>query len=221
MSVHLQRELDRLRHMILEQCAQVERNVSDAARAFLERDVELAKLVVAAERLVDKREIEIEDACLGLLALYQPVAADLRLVFATVKINGSLERIGDLAENLAKKAKSLARRPALAVPPEFGEMTAITREMLTACIDAFVALDSSKAAAVVSRDDEVDRRKRDIRKRAEAAIALDPASAGCWLSVVAASRNVERIADLAAAVAEEVVYTVEGRSLRHMMDDDA
>lgn len=221
MSVHLQRELERLRRMILEQCAQVERNVGDAARAFLERDAELAERAMAAEKLVDRREIEIEDACLGVLALYQPVAADLRLVFATVKINGRLERIGDLAENLAKKARSLARQPALAMPRELAEMTDITREMLTACIDAFVSLDTVKAAAVVSRDDAVDERKRRIRKHAEAAIVADPAATHRWLSVIAASRNLERIADLAAAVAEEVVYTVEGRIVRHVMDDDA
>ena len=221
MSMHLRRELDKLRRMIVEQCAQVEQNVRDAARAFLERDVELAERTIAADDLVDRRELEIEEACLALLALYQPVAADLRLVFSAVKINASLERIGDLAENLAKKGRNLAKKPSLPIPGEFSEMAVITREMLTACIDAFVASDSAKAAAVMDRDGEVDARKRMVRRHAEAAIIENPVDAPRWLSVIAASRNLERIADLAASIAEEVIYSVEGRAIRHRIDAES
>ena len=221
MSIHFRRELERLRTTILEQCADVERAVADAARAFLERDPERAALVIGGGGPVNGRAREIEDDCLGLLALYQPVAGDLRFIFTAAHISSRLERIGGLAENLAKKARSFAPKPALALPPEFAEMAGITCGMLTECVEAFIRQDVGRARAVIARDDEVDIRKRRVRQYAESAIMAAPGEAPRWISVIAAARNLERVADHSALISGEVVYAVEGRVERHEADAES
>ena len=124
MSIHLHREMEQLNRAALEMCAHVEQNVKDAARAFLERDVALAQRVIAADLHVDRMETDLAEDCLKTLALYQPVAGDLRFIFSLAKISGILERIGDLAENLAKKGRALSRLEPVAIPPEMADMAA-------------------------------------------------------------------------------------------------
>ena len=218
MSIHLRREMEHLNRAALEMCAHVEQNVRDAGRAFLERDVPLADKVIEADKLVDGLETELAESCLKTLALHQPVAGDLRFILSLAKISGILERIGDLAENLARKGKSLSRMETVAVPAELAEMIAMARTMLRDGIDSLVDGDTAKARAVIRADAEVNVRKRRIRKAGEAAIMRTPAACPQWLVIIAASRNVERMADMAANIAAEVVYSVDGKMIRHGVD---
>lgn len=218
MSIHLHREMEQLNRAALEMCAHVEQNVRDAARAFLERDTELAKKVIAADHYVDKMEVELAENCLKTLALYQPVAGDLRFIFSLSKISGILERIGDLAENLARKGRSLSRLEPLALPHELADMAEQARTMLKDGMDSLVDRDTAKARAVIAADIAVNGGKRLVRKAGEAAIMERPETCPQWLVVIAASRNIERMADMAANIAAEVIYSVEGKMVRHGFD---
>ncbi|MCC8190047.1 MAG: phosphate signaling complex protein PhoU [Planctomycetes bacterium] len=218
MSIHLHREMEQLNRLALEMCAHVEQNVRDATRAFVERDVELSRKVIDADRFIDRMEADLAESCLKTLALYQPVASDLRFIFSLSKIAGILERIGDLAENLARKGKSLSRMEPVAIPDELLEMADQARVMLKESIDSFVDSDSTKARHVIQSDKAVNLRKRQVRKIGEESIMRDPANCPQWLVIIAASRNVERMADMAANIASEVVYSVDGRMVRHGFD---
>lgn len=215
MSLHLHREMERLNRAALDMCAHVEQNARDASRAFLERDVELAQQVIAADRRIDRMEMELAESCLKTLALHQPVAGDLRFIFTLAKISGILERIGDLAGNLARKGRALSRMPAVAIPRELADMAEQARRMLKDSIDSLVDRDAGKARAVIRSDRLVNEGKRLVRKACETAIMADAASCPQWLVVFAASRNVERMADMTTCIAAEVVYGVEGKVIRH------
>lgn len=218
MSMHLRREMENLNRTALEMCAHVERNVQDAARAFLERDGDLARKVIDADRRVDRMETELAENCLKTLALYQPVAGDLRFIFSLSKISGILERIGDLAENLARKGKSLSRLAPVAIPGDVADMAERARAMLKDSIDAFVDRDTAKARTVMEADDAVNEGKRLIRRAGETAIMEKPSFCPQWLIVIAASRNIERMADMAVNISAEVIYSAEGRMVRHGFD---
>lgn len=220
MSIHLHREMENLNRAALAICAHVEQNVRDAAQAFLDRDNELANRVIEADRFVDKMEAELAENCLKTLALYQPVAGDLRFIFSLAKISGILERIGDLAENLARKGRFLSRQEPVAIPPEIADMAARARVMLKDGIDSLVDRNIAKARAVIKADSAVNAGKRVVRKAAEKAIMLAPKTCPQWLTVIAASRNIERMADMAVNIAGEVIYTVDGRVVRHGFDGD-
>ena len=220
MSSHLHREMENLKRSAVGMCAHVEQNVRDAALAFLERDVDLAKRVIDADAAIDGMEVELTENCLKTLALYQPVAGDLRFIFSLAKISGILERIGDLAENLARKGRTLARLEAVAAPPEIAEMAERAGRMLTESIDSLVAGDAEQARGVIVSDEEVNTRKRAVRRAAETAIMAKPEHCRQWLAVVAASRNIERMADMAANIAAEVIYGVDGRMTRHGLDHE-
>ncbi len=218
MSIHLHREMEQLNRAALEMSAHVEQNVRDAARAFLERDVALAQRVVAADLHIDRMEADLAENCLKTLALYQPVAGDLRFIFSLAKISGILERIGDLAENLAKKGRALAKLDPVAIPPELEDMAEQARFMLKDGIDSLVDGDAAKARLVIKADAAVNSGKRLVRRAGEAAIMANAAVCPQWFIIIAASRNVERMADMAANIAAEVVYSVEGRMIRHGFD---
>jgi len=143
------------------------------------------------------------------------VAVDLRFIVAVLKINNDLERIGDLAVNIAQKAKTLAARPPMPVPFDLAGMSEKTQAMLRDSLDSLVDLDTTLANDVCGRDDEIDRMKRDIRRQAEKLIAADPARTKGLLLLLAVSRNLERIADLTTNIAEDVIYLVDGKIIRH------
>lgn len=218
MSIHLHREMEKLNRAALEMGAHVEQNVRDATRAFLERDIELARKVIDADHFVDRMEVELAENCLKTLAFYQPVAGDLRFIFSLAKISGILERVGDLAGNLARKSRSLSRLNPIAIPPNLAEMAELGRTMLKDSIDSLVERDAAKARAVIKSDGGVNSRKRLVREAGEAAIMANPSICSQWFIIVAASRNLERIADMAANIAAEVVYSVEGKMIRHGFD---
>jgi len=215
MSVHLQREIDRLKKRLLSLCAVVEDQVQMAVRSLLQFDAEMAQGVEDRDRDIDQQEIEVEEECLKILALHQPVAVDLRLVVAALKINNDLERIGDLAVNIAHKAISLTEQPDDDIPFELELMWQKTQAMLRDALDAMVNMDVALAADVCARDDEVDGMKRAIRLEVERMIAEDPAQTRRLMRLAAASRNLERIADSATNIAEDVIYMIAGRIVRH------
>lgn len=215
MSVHLQRAIERLKKSVLSLCAIVEDQVAKAVQAFLDRDERLAHEVLCRDAEIDQREIEIEEECLKTLALHQPVAGDLRLIIAAMKINNDLERIGDMAVNIARKGLGGLAEPPLEMPFDIAAMSLKTQAMLRDSLDALVNLDARLAYEVCRRDDEVDHLKAEIRTRVEAAFPHAPDRFRPLLRVLAVSRNLERIADCATNIAEDVVYLVEGNIIRH------
>lgn len=215
MSVHLQREIERLKRHLLSVCGLVEEQVQVSVQAMIERDQPLAEQVIQRDAEIDQREVEVEEDCLKVLALYQPVATDLRFIVAALKINNDLERIGDMAVNIARKALTLAAQPPVEIPGDLAVMSEKSQSMLRDSIDALVSSDARMAKDVCGRDDEVDRLKKEMRLKVQAMMRKDPDRVELFLSLLAASRNLERIADLATNIAEDVIYTIEGRIIRH------
>jgi phosphate transport system protein len=215
MSIHLQREIENLKKGLLSLCAVVEDQVQMAIQALLDRDAELAREVERRDADVDRREIEVEEECLKMLALYQPVAGDLRLIIAALKINNDLERIGDLAVNIARKAAAFAGEPPMEIPFDIAGMWEKVQAMLRDSLDALVNMDVALAKSVCVRDDEVDRMKHETREGIEELIRRDPGRVRPLLRLAAVSRNLERIADCATNIAEDVIYMAEGKIVRH------
>lgn len=219
MSVHLQRALEALKKQILSLCALVEDQVQTAVQALIERDARLAAQVEHRDAEVDQREIEVEDECLKVLALHQPVAGDLRLVVAVLKINNDLERIGDLAVNIAHKAAAFAAEPPMDFPLDIDAMWRRVSGMLRDAIDAMVKLDARLAHDVCRRDDAVDQMKHQGRLHVEEMMSRQPQLIRPLLRLLAVTRNLERIADCATNIAEDVVYMIEGKIIRHATAD--
>jgi phosphate transport system protein len=193
--------------------------VQMAVQALLERNAALARTVEGRDDDIDKREVEIEEDCLKILALHQPVAIDLRFIIAAMKINNDLERVGDLAVNIARKALSFIEEPAIEIRLDIAGMWQKTHAMLRDSLDALVNLDGPLAIDVCRRDDEVDRIKREIRVGAEEQIRREPEKVRPLMRLLAVSRNLERIADCATNIAEDVIYMSEGRIIRHNKAD--
>ena len=215
MSLHLQREVAALKKRILSLCAIVESQVEKAVHAVVERDELLAAEVRHTDDEIDQREIEVEEECLKILALHQPVAVDLRMIIAILKINNDLERMGDLAVNIARKARVLAAETPLEVRFDLAEMCTKTQAMVHDSIDALVNLDTRLAQSVCDRDDEVDRMKCEGRLEIQEAIRRQPERTDAFLRLLGALRNLERIADCATNIAEDVIYVAEGTIVRH------
>ncbi|NMC19521.1 MAG: phosphate signaling complex protein PhoU [Thermogutta sp.] len=215
MSIHMHREIDHLKTSLLELCGTVEEQLSDAVRAVLDRDPNLADQVERQDQAIDRKEIEIEEAALKLLALYQPVALDLRFVIAFIKINNDLERIGDLAVNIARKARTLSQCEPIRLPIDVDAMWRNVKAMIRDSVDSLVQTNAELAADVCRRDEIVDRQKRDFRIAIEKLIAARPEAVQPLLQYLAVSRNLERAADHATNIAEDVIYLVQGQIPRH------
>jgi phosphate transport system protein len=215
MSIHLQHEIDQLKKALLALCALVEDQVQRAVGAVLERDDDKAREVENRDAEIDRREVEIEEECLRVLALHQPVATDLRLIVSALKITNDLERIGDLAVNIARKASGLIGEPVAELNFDLADMGARTQTMLRESIDALVNMDVDLARKVCVEDDEVDRLKHEARTEFEEEIRKHPDRVKSYLKLMAVVRNLERIADQATNIAEDVVYLVQGRIIRH------
>jgi len=215
MSVHLQRQFDRLKKSILSLGTMVEELVDAAIRAVETHDERLADQVIADDRQIDLTEIEVEEECLHTLALHQPVAFDLRFVVAVLKINSDLERIGDLAVNIADQARYLASESRVAIPFDLPGMARVVRGMLKQSLDALVNIDMELAAAVRKRDDEVDAIHREMYDLVEQAIRENPHQIGQHIHLLSISRHLERIADHCVNIAEDVEYMARGDISRH------
>lgn len=220
MSKHLEREIENLKKRVLALSATVEDNVYKAVRALTERNSSLAEEVIASDdRDIDQTEIEIEEECLKVLALHQPVAGDLRFIVAILKINSDLERMGDLAVNIAERAAFLASRARVLIPLDLALMAEKTKEMVRRSLDALVNRDSGLAREVLVADDEVDAMNREMYIRIQDAIRRNPEELESLIHLLSCSRHLERIADHATNVAEDVVYMVEGVIVRHHAED--
>ena len=215
MAVHLQRELERLKKRILALGAMVEERVRMATRAFEQRDPVAAEQILATDYEIDEREVEVEEECLKILALHQPVAVDLRFLTAVIKINNDLERIGDEAVNIARCVSIIARKDPLDVPLGLGPMSEKTQAMLKSSLDALVNLDLDVAFRVLTLDDDVDQMYSRIYDQIKEVIRTIPDRVGYLINLLLVSRYLERIADHATNIAEEVVYMIEGEIVRH------
>ncbi|RMH71244.1 MAG: phosphate transport system regulatory protein PhoU [Gemmatimonadetes bacterium] len=217
MAKHFFTEIDQIKKEILALSALVEENVQLAIKALHERNDKLAKEVIKQDDIIDQKEVEIEEECLKVMALHQPVAVDLRFLVSVLKINNDLERVGDLAVNIANKASYFSRHPEITIPIDFGEIANKTKLMLKLSLDAFVNLDAELARQVCVMDEEVDRMKREAKSYIRKNINNDFDLGDRLYSVC---RNLERISDMATNIAEDVVYMVEGRIIRHRAQDD-
>jgi phosphate transport system protein len=215
MSIHLNRDLENVQRRVLSLASAVEHLIEKSIRALFDRDVALAHTLMAADTPIDMEENQIEEECLKILALHQPVAVDLRRVATIVKINSDLERMADLAVNIAERALALAQGPDVPVPATFRQMTDLTNMMVRDSLDAFLKLDVALAKRVCRLDDEVDRYNRDIIDHVSAFMRESPAHVDPGLHLFSAARQLERIADHATNIAEDVVYLVEGKIIRH------
>ena len=220
MSKHLQRDLESLERQILSQAAIVEEMIQKASRALREIRPEMVSEVIERESLVDQQEVLIEEACLKILALHQPVAVDLRRTATILKINNDLERIADLAVNIAERAQSISRHPGLVVPEALDRMVWITVSMVRDALDALVNLDVATAREVCIRDEEVDALNRDVIDITRQVMHSQPELIEGALHLFSAARHIERIADHATNIAEDVVYLVAGEIARHKHDLD-
>ena len=215
MTVHLERELDRLKKKILALGAIVEERVRMAIKAMETRDRELAKKVIEADDEIDQIEVDVEEGCLKILALYQPVAIDLRFIIAVIKINNDLERIGDEAVNIAERVRIIAKREKLDIPFDFSLMAGKTEAMLKRSLDAVVNMDLDMAVKVCLSDDEVDDFQNEAYDVIKQTIKDNPERVAYLVNLLLISRHLERIADHATNIAEEVVYMIEGEIVRH------
>jgi phosphate transport system protein len=215
MSVHLGKEIVNLKKMILELCTFVEESLCMAVDAVESLDEAKAELVIVRDKEIDQKEIEIEEECLKILALYQPVAIDLRYVVACLKLNNDLERIGDLAKKIAKKTIKLRLLTPNALPFDFSEIEEKTIEMIRKSIEALIESDVQLAMKVCVADDVVDDLEEEIKKNVTEKIRNNSFSVDLGLSLIGVARNLERIADYATNIAEDVIYLVSGDIVRH------
>jgi phosphate transport system protein len=215
MAKHLHRELDNLQREILTLAGLVEGSIQKAIEALQKRDVRLANDVIAGDPQIDNEENHIEEECLKILALHQPVAVDLRRITAAMLINIDLERMGDLAEEIAERVLEMAKLPMFHIPDKLQHMTDLTTMMVRQSLDSFVNLNTPQARSVMRMDDEVDRYNEEIIQEILSLMKTSPTMIEPGLSLFSATRHLERIADHATNIAEDVVYLAEGEIIRH------
>ena len=212
---HLEREIEKLKTKILSLGTLVEESVKKAVMSLTMRNSSVALKVIDGDSDIDQVEVDVEEECLKILALHQPVANDLRLIIAILKINNDLERIGDLAVNVAERAVYLSTQDTVELPFDFNDMAQKAQAMLKGSLDALVQGDTLLARKVCSSDDAVDAMNREMYQLVEKAIRNDPKNINSLIHLLSASRYLERVADHATNIAEDVIYLVEGEIVRH------
>ncbi len=220
MTRHIEHQIAQLKNSILRFGTIVEEAISLSNTALFKQDVALAKKVLENDSEIDRLEVELEEECLKVLALYQPVAADLRFVVAVLKINNDLERIGDLAGNIAKIVSQLTTTGPLKLPEEISIMAKQAEEMVKNSLDAVVKADPDLARQVRREDDVVDAGRQAVRELVMQRIRKNPEKVESLLQINSVSKHLERIADMATNIAEDVIYMVEGEIVRHRHRDD-
>jgi phosphate transport system protein len=215
MSLHLMKEIEKLKKNVLELSAMVEENVQVSVKSVELRDTGLAQKIMDSDLDIDRKEVEVEEECLKILALYQPVAIDLRIIIAFLKINNDLERIGDLAVNIAERTFSLVNCEKANLTFDFSLMAQKSTRMLKKSLDSLVNMDADMAGEVGAADDEVDAMYRKCVSDVIEAIGKFPTQTQLFLQYLSIARHLERIADHAANIAEDVIYMIEGKIIRH------
>ena len=212
---HFEDELQALKNRLLEMGALVEDRVHRAVHSLIDRKVDEAEIIIAADRVINDLHIEIDDRCLKLLATQTPLAVDLRLITSAMKINSDLERIGDQAVNIAENAVKILPYPPLKPLIDIPRMAEIAEKMTRDALDSFVRRDSELARDVLRRDDEVDQLKDQVFRELLTYMMADPGTIQRALCLILISRNLERVADHATNIAEDVIFLVEARDVRH------
>jgi len=214
MDNHFEVGLDALRQKLLTMASHAEMDVNQALQALIQRDYQLALKVKENDRIIDQLEVEIDDLVIQLLTK-APLARNLRLVTVVMKIAQNLERVGDEASKIAKRAGELAQEPPLKINVDLSRLASLALDMLKAALDAFVNRDSAAARAVIPRDREVDALNKEIHRLLVQHMAENPQSIPRCLNFMVVSKSLERIADHATNVAEDVVYLCEALDIRH------
>jgi len=211
----LQREIDTLNKLILQLGGQVEENLRQGVQSIRTRNTLQAYAVQDEDQLVDSLEVQVEEECLKLLALYQPVASDLRYIVSVLKINGDLERIGDLSKSLGRHAYTFSKKDTYPVPEPLTVMAALAREMLTKSLNALIDRDVNACQCIIHQDQQVDTLYGDIYDWLKDSMDQQLPETGARLSIYLAAKDLERIADHACNIAEDVIYLVSGEIVRH------
>ena len=216
---HFHDELSHVKVRLLTMSGEAEAALGLAVEALLERDGEKARRVIAGDRVIDSMEVEIEEQCINLLALQQPMARDLRMLTSALKIANDLERVGDHAVNIAQSTERLTQARPITPEPEIVEMARLARDMLSDALEAFIRGDASAGREVCLRDDKVDALHRSVFRILLTHMMEDPHMIGAGMELFLVSRNLERVADLATNIGEDVVFLVEGKSIKHHAED--
>jgi len=219
MPVHLQIEIENLKKKILSLGTRVETTVREATFCIENKNAQLAQKIIENDPEIDRTEVEVEEDCLKILALHQPVAIDLRFIVAVLKINNDLERIGDLAVNIAERAVFLATQPKVSVSLDFAGMARKAQLMLKKSLDALVNLSVELAYEVCACDDEIDAMNRQMYILVQDGIRAHPQQTESLIHLLSASRHLERIADHATNIAEDVIYMIESQIVRHKAEE--
>ena len=215
MSKHLQKDLEAIHRRMMSQFGMVEQMIDKAVRALCQQKVQLAVEVIATDPEVNQAEVAIEEECLKILALHQPVAAELRRVTTLLKINSDLERIADLACNIAERAQSMHVHPYFPIPDELPDMARQANQMVRMALDSFVDGDVQLATSVIQMDASVDAANLSVIEELQSLMKQDQSMVEPALHCFSASRHLERIADHAENIAEDVIYFVDGDIVRH------
>ncbi len=215
MTLHFAREVEQLHHMLLSLSALVEESLRSSVKAVMDRDRQLAVLTVERDSEIDHLEVDVEEECLKILALHQPVANDLRFIVAALKINNDLERIADLAVNIAERAIFLSELPMPSTSFDFIGMAEKSQTMVRGCLDALLKQDVELAIKVRESDDEVDEINRAMYEQIKQGIRKEPDKMDALIHLLSISRHLERIADHATNIAEDIIYMINGEIVRH------
>ena len=216
---HFHEELAQVKARLLAMSGEAEAALELAVEALLERATDKANAVIAGDRHIDNFEIEIEQQVINLLALQQPMARDLRMLTSALRIANDLERVGDHAVNIAQGAERLIASRPIAPEPEIVEMARLAREMLSDALEAFIRGDAAAGREICRRDDKVDLLHGSVFRILLTFMMEDPHMISAGMELFLVSRNLERVADLATNIAEDVVFLVEGKSIKHHAED--
>lgn len=216
---HFAEELDTLKQRLLVMGGLAEERVRAATRALVDRDHERIHEVIRGDEAINRLQLEIDDRCFKLLALHQPMAVDLRVIVAAVKINGDLERVGDLAVNIAEATERYIAHPPVKVLIDLPRMADLAQQMLREALDAFVAQDIGAAQRVLAQDDVIDELKDQIFRELLTYMLGNPRTIEPAIELILVSRHLERIGDHATNIAEDVIFIVEARDVRHHAAD--
>lgn len=215
MAKHLEKELERLKKLIYTLSARVDENVELAVKSFQENDVELARKVIDDDRNIDDLEVEVEEECLKALALYQPVAIDLRFIIAVMKMTSDLERIGDLAADIAKNGIAISKAAKPKIPLDLHQMSYLVKTIVRKSLDSLINIDPYLAREVIKDDDEINAMKSEMKDGIVVALKREPEHAESLITLLAVTHRLERIGDHATNIAEDVIYMVDAEIVRH------
>ncbi|MBN2163872.1 MAG: phosphate signaling complex protein PhoU [Pontiellaceae bacterium] len=219
MAKHLEKELDRLKKLIYSLSARVDENLELAVKSFQENDAELARKIIDADHEIDDLEVEVEEECLKALALYQPVAIDLRFIIAVMKMNSDLERIGDLASDIAKNGMYINQSRKPKIPLDLHQMTYLAKAIVRKSLDSLLNIDAYLAREVLKDDEEINSMKAEMKAEIVEALQREPEHAEVLITLLAVTHRLERIGDHACNIAEDVIYMVEADIVRHQFDE--